>query len=240
MQGLARFLAPNDFVGSQGNWGCRLTDSQIMQAVSELQSSGWIFGGNTRFVWDGMITTFVNEIDGPPAPPNQGRGNDLSQLLFWIDMAPSATWSSNRINIYFAGNYLSGIQGFWGATFDPAVHSPSAGIYRLIVLNDGGFGEGFGVRELLSRFYNVAEHEMCHYLGRFRNRTFMILGSPRTYNSGEHINPPHTDNLLRDGGLSQGGNSPPYPLVVPGLSAVNGTEKNEVFGRVLAGLWNAP
>lgn len=238
-----RVLAPGDFPDGQGNWGCRLTTSQITQAMNELLASAWIYGGNTTFVWDGTITTFTNGLDTPQIGASTRQGNDISILNTWIEMAPSSTWTSNRINIYFTGNYRVGIGMVWAVTFGPDWQS-SFGTRRVIVLNDGGFEDSFGERESLARIYNIIEHEMCHYLARFNGRTFSIPGSPRTYTPGEHTGfhsmTQTTQNVLRDGGVSKDGMSWPYPLIIPGLSSVNGTEKKEIFDRIKAGLWNSP
>lgn len=235
-----RVLAPEDVIGGEGNWGCRLTDVQIQALVQRLQSNASIFGGNTTYAWDGLISTFTNGFEQPNfASP---RRSDLAKLFEWIDMAPSSTWSSSRVNVYFSGNYVifgaTTITSFWGATIDPAGHSAAAGFYRSITINDGGFTD-FGTRVPLHERYSTLEHEMCHYLARFQSRTFSVPPPSRMYDAGEHT-VSGANNLLRGGLNEPDGSSPPVPLVIPGTIDSSGTEQKEVFDRVKAGFWNSP
>ena len=75
---------------------------------------------------------------------------------------------------------------------------------------------------------------MEHYLARFKNRTFGEWPFQRTYDSAEHTGA-FANNLLR-----LPASPPAFPLTVPGRWNKPGTEKQEIYDRIVNGHWNIP
>lgn len=90
-----RVLATGDTVGHLDNFGCRLSDSDIVALVGSLRGNAFVFGGGTNFNWNGTITTFVN---GKDQPNPFIREPAIQNLADWIEMAPGATWRSDSVN----------------------------------------------------------------------------------------------------------------------------------------------
>jgi len=153
----------------------------------------------------------------------------------WHDDVVVGNWDSQKINIYFVGNVQTNVNDpdrAAGLTSDPE-QAPGLNLPRaVIIINDGGFDQNSGFAPQYSPStsltYNILEHEMAHYLARFRNRT--INGT--TYNLGEHA-PANTNNILNDGRPP-----PAKPAVIPGRATQAGTEKFEIWQRISSGDWN--
>lgn len=235
-------LSANDFeIGDRSNLGCRLTEQEVRDRIGALQQSGAIFGGNTTFRWSPADIELIFD------PTIFDRENQ--RIEDWISWAHySAFAPTNVVNIWFAGNLQpTGASNVWAGTLDPQAASQvdplPAGPW--IVINDGGFTRTFGFVPPPSNGspaavtgYNIIQHEMDHYLGRFTSRVFTATGSQ--YDSGEHDAAPPLNmrnNVLRSGGVD--GTTAPYPLVIP--SASQGvSERQEVWQRIRTGQWNNP
>lgn len=101
-------------------------------------------------------------------------------------------------------------------------------------VNDGGRGlqSGFvpGREPAQVISFHTLEHEMTHYLARFRNLTFGSGPSSRTYDSGEHV-PAGSNNVLSLDLVN--------PLVIPGSDSDIATEKGQIWSRIMSGAWNS-
>jgi hypothetical protein len=233
-------LAPNfgDIPGGQGNWGCRLSDLQIAPIVDSLRHNAAVFGGNTTFTWNGVITTFTNGYDNPACGARRLTFQPFFYL--WIEEQAGGAWTSSVINLYFTGNCAFNVNDvIWGATYDPADHDPAGSPprYRSIVINDGGFSAGFGERASMSQSVNVLPHEMCHYLARFELLEFPLPNGSRHYDSGEH-NHDFLLTLLQPDGPDLVTGLPISPHFVPGDEDDLSTELGRVFQRIHNGQWN--
>jgi hypothetical protein len=139
------------------NRGCRLFDGEITQIVTGLQQNAPMFGGNTRFLWNGSVNNLeADEYDtggycsGRACVPALVHDTIFFRWLFGFP-----GWSENRINLYFCGNIEDptleppGVD-LWGLAYDPEVHNPfsSQSTFRCIIINDGGFitPSGFNFR----------------------------------------------------------------------------------------------
>lgn len=229
-------LGIGEGTGDRSNLGCRLTVGEIRQRIEHLQSNSSLYGPNTEFVWSPSTPTEVFLYIEP-----DNRTVDLNDFFNQLVVF---NWQQGRINIYFAGNVQEDRNvpiGFIGHALDP---QEIAGIGRsesFILLNDGGFGDpsGFAVDPntglLLSPSNvtgaNVLEHEMAHYLARFKNRMFGQAPNIRVYSNFEHALP-GSNNLLRP--------ALPFPLIIPGTSSQPNTEKFEIWERIRTGQWDDP
>ena len=158
----------------------------------------------------------------------------------WDDDIVLDNWASNRVNVYFVGNVQN--EEFVDPPAIGKSVDPRDALFRFpdspfIILNDGGFflSQGFFTdyepQQVLA--YNVAEHEMAHYLARFDNRTFSQPPNQRSYDSGEHTT--QRSNLLWGGTPTDG-----IGLNIPGRADESDTESIEIWGRIDAGTWNNP
>lgn len=226
-----RVLAQGEDAGNGGNFGCRLTDSEINFIVNRLRTNASIFGGSTQFVWDGIIGLVRNNYDSPQEPT---RVKPIESLEWWLDNLDSLAtgFTTNKVNIYFTGAYtfVGGFDFANGAgTTDPSEGSSSSIPYRKIVINDFGGGISFGSGFATIVASNVIEHEMAHYLARFRGRTLGISPNVRMYGqNNEHAN---GNTLLSPSSLP--------PLSIPGSITTTNTELYEIYRRIQFGLWNS-
>jgi hypothetical protein len=259
-----RVLAPGDALDSRSNRGCRLFASEISGIVNDLIANAHMFGGNTSFSWNHQIRDQFNDgHDDPGYLAFGGLSNSRTYKPSLIDdyayfeylFKPNNGWHENRVNIYFVGDVQwPGVTPAdpplfaaerWAATRDPADHLITLGIRRLrwTYINDGSFlnndGDPFPVggpprfTEILAS--HAIQHEATHYLARFDSKCFTDPTGTRCYEPEEHIIG-GGNNILRPSVAA--GQS--LPLVIPGGIATPGTEKAEVFGRVIAGTWNNP
>ncbi|MCH8851794.1 MAG: hypothetical protein IID41_03985 [Planctomycetes bacterium] len=83
--------------------------------------------------------------------------------------------------------------------------------------------------------WNIIEHEMTHFLARFKSRTFGQPPNQRVYFGDEHI-APGSNNILTPGIV----NNQPHPLVIPGAANQPGTETFEIWDRLRTGRWQDP
>ena len=226
-------LASGESVGGFNNFGCRLSQADMTAIVQQLIGNSSVYGGNTTFNWDGTITSMTDLF----IPPNfNPRAYTVNSLWYAIDFPASPTHNSQKLNVYFGGNYTDPLGTLRGGTHDPneAQALPSPFDRPLIFINDGDSSNGCCNGEVaLITQNNILEHEMEHYLARFVLRCFAPDLS-RCYNEGEHIMTQLT-NLIRDGVTP-----PAYILYIPGVSANLATEKGEIFDRIERGDWNNP
>lgn len=90
---------------------------------------------------------------------------------------------------------------------------------------------------------HVLEHEMAHFLGRFRNAQFSSPPPLRQYNMQEHLPVPPALNqfhLLRVGGIWSG--LGPYTLFIAGSESDSPSisEKGQIYNRIQTGMWLSP
>ena len=113
-------------------------------------------------------------------------------------------------------------------------------IPAFILLNDGGFDGflGFVHTPETVTDWLVLEHEAAHYLGRFTNVSFGTPPNQRFYDSGGHV-PQFTNGMLTNN-LLRPFVPRAYPLTIPGTTTSPQTEKQVIWDRIDAGLWNAP
>ena len=223
-------LGVGESIGNTGNKGCRLSTNQIRDRIEQLQANASLYGRNLTFTWSPTTPTQAQD----PALLPFG-GERTQEFIQWHQRVVANNWDSNKINIYFVGNVQTNVndeERTIGLASDPLAAQGLNSQRAAIVINDGGFGASSGFRpnhspsQVLS--YNVTEHEMTHYLARFRNRT--INGT--FYNIGEHA-PANSNNILWDVRPP-----PANPLVVPGGASQAGTEKFEIWDRIIQGNWN--
>lgn len=214
-----RVLAPGDTAGDGANFGCRLTNQDISAIINKLVANGHIYGGSTRFNWNGQIRLIVNTYDQPQF---EFRVKPVGSFELWLDDNTSVGFVTNRINIYFTGAYtFVGDMDFanGAAATDPSEGTASSIPFRKIVINDFGGGVSFGSNAATIIVSNVAEHEMAHYLARFRGRTLGVPPNTRMYGAPtEHTT---SGNCI----LST---SAAPPLVIPGSVTTSGTEPYEI------------
>jgi hypothetical protein len=209
-------------IGGNSNRGCRLTQAQMTAVAQGLQSNATIFGPNPQFQWDGSFTIARD----PSLLPFTARTRTYMEFQ---QNVVASYWETDHINVFFTGN-VQGSGSAIGATLDPlAAQSTSVGLPYILV-NDGGFTSASGTNPPVPSEH-VLEHEMGHYLARFTARTFTVPAPARTYSSSEHV-PLGTNNLFEP-------ISPP-PLVVYGRYDQAGTEKYEIWQRIISGNWNNP
>lgn len=244
-----RVLAPLDVPGNRGNQGCRLFDGEITQIVTGLQQNAPMFGGSTRFLWNGSVNNLVlDEFDagyctGPGRRICSPRLVHDAVFNLWLFSFPG--WAENKINVYFCGDIKDpGLEkpavDLWGLTYDPGVHSIYAfsPTFRCIIMNDGGFATQSGFDFLTSKNGHVLQHEATHYLARFDSQCFTGPSGTRCYDAGEHDNVSLNHILLPS--LNEGPPLVPLPLKIPGGIATPGTELFQVFDRIITGNWNNP
>ena len=229
--------AQGDIFGFDDNVGCRLDMSQISARIQRIQSSSPLFGANTTFAWDGVVTQITDQ----QIPFD--RTTQAQNINFWTSpnflLWQNGFYDPSKINIYFTGNVQSDgnpTGGINAATLEPFPGSFSAsGVPAFVFINDGGFNQfsGFLITPAAMTSRNIIEHEMTHYLGRFTNRTFGASTNARTYNAEEHV-PQGSNNILTPF------TPPPHPFVLHGTKTAVGTEKNEVWNRIISGNWNNP
>lgn len=210
-----------DFGESRGvrtNNGSRLTTSEMVEIVRQLERSAVVFGHGTRFRWPGSI---INDVESVYL---SGRTNDFNSLLndIWFnDLLGTPIRNPFAVNIYFGGNYTSGGGQLYGGTLDPEANIDSS----LILVNDAGFmGGGANPPVLLDRL--TGPHEMAHYLARFE----LVCFGPRCYDDGEHST---SHSSLLNAGV-------PRPLYMPGDRDDTTTERGQIYDRVIRGRWNLP
>lgn len=258
-----RFLAPGESPGSPSNRGCRLTDADVQAFVAQLQSNAvGLYGGRTQFLWDQAITDFVDGQGGVPRIiPTSGSREINPASAFWTTLSQrDDVWTANVLNVYFVGR-LAGVNAF---TVDPALadceedNNPLRQFSPMIVYRDGGDDilDGWDADRLpaIQLAWHVLEHEMTHYLGRFktlnsstcaglagRSFSYVVSMTPPisysvTYDTGEHVTN-MTGHILRTGGAGPGA---VYTLFIPGSSTPNLGEKGELWQRINLGCFNCP
>lgn len=221
-------LGPQESIGGSGNKGSRLSESEIQAFVDQLNSNAdALFGPNVTFVWDPSNPTIARDNSLLPFQARERTFNEfIDNVIFDQD-----AWEVDHLNIYFVGNVqlvpnatnLAGTEDPYDANQDDV--SP------FILVNDGGFNQGIGFQTQPQqvRDWHILEHEMTHYLARFRNETI----NGHTYDAMEHVGNNANNILTPDV-------PPSHPLVIPGAYNQAGTEKKEIFDRIHAGNWNNP
>jgi hypothetical protein len=230
----------SEAIGNDSNAGCRLTLPELNQYVSELQGHANFFTAGTTFQWNGNFTT-VTYPGLLPAPLASSRRRTFRQFEDTIISAFGQNqWTPNHINIDFAGaiegdlvlepNEILPPAGF---NLDPAGATGDERLY--ILVNDGGFYANSPAAHVSRANERVIKHEMTHFVGRFKNRTFPYrLGDGSTieltYDGEEHV-PDSPQNrqicILVDGG----------PIYVMALGPI---ERAEMRSRIIQGLWLQP
>jgi len=218
-------LGPGEYIGGPSNNGCRLSESDIRAFIAQLQSNGSVYGSNTRFIWN--PSQIVQAQDVGLLMDRTRSYQEFEQTVVFN------YWTSGRLNIYFAGDVQLTSSGgnALGMTLDPQACQGHLVELPWIVINDGEPSSGATTPPSVMRAGHVLEHEMCHYLARFTNRTFSTPPPPRTYDSSEHV-PAGQNNLLVP--------NIPCPLTIPGRANQAGTEKKEIWDRIWTGNWNNP
>ncbi|HUU82027.1 MAG TPA: hypothetical protein VM243_00865 [Phycisphaerae bacterium] len=223
-------LGPGESVGGRSNRGCRLTNAEIRDFLTQLSNNRRVFGGNIDFV---LPQNVLNAVDSQFYFQQRPYA-----FNFFRDHILANYWTDGKLNIYFAGAYqtLPPIGLPQAISCDPAGYPPFGRSF--ILLNDGGMTQGSGFvpnlspAEVLSYF--VLEHEVAHF--------FLRRDGYGEYDDAEHIpcrcpspDPPcaRNDHLLDGCGVPYGSPDPvwPFNLTIPF------SEKREIWCRVWEGVW---
>jgi len=216
--------ADNEVIEEEGvaaqhraNRGCRFTETELTARVALLQSHASMYGPRVYFLWDGSFC----DIYSSALRLQTGRIMTDMSFLFNIRLP---YYEEGVINVYFAGCVNDPLS--LGQTLDPG----EEGAY--ILLNDGGGAAepGFGLMppdESLTWY--ALEHEMTHYLARFKERCYPLPYGPRCYSRREHV-PTGQNNVLAEYG--------PWKLILPGDFDNVSTEKGEIWRRIRDDNWN--
>ncbi len=226
---------PNEVIGRRQNAGCRLTSQELMNHIGDLQADASFFGNGTTFPWDGQfnIVNFSNLIIFDTNGNRRRNGDQFEEEVF----GAQNKWTAGHVNVYFCG----AIDPDNDSTNDPG-NIPAPGFNRdpqffprpYIVINDGGPWNAAGWSAHADD--RILEHEMTHFMGRFKNRTFggYEIGGQSvglTYDSEEHTPEEPVEwkllNILYGGGW-------PYAL------RIGNSEKGEIVVRIQQGNWTNP
>lgn len=209
--------------GGVSNTGCRLTKLEIEEYMLRLQLNAHsLYGAPIVFDWS---PSQLREVVHNELYFRDGRTSSLAEefypeVVMWH-------WEAQYINIYFVADvqippYSTPALGL---CVDPAEAWSFFPPFASIIINDGGFDQDY-VYETHWDDY-VLEHEMTHFLARFRNQT--VNGT--YYDDDEHA-PPEEWNILAGGGVT--------PLVLPGRPVEPTTERGRIWTRVSDGKWLDP
>ena len=130
-------LGPTEDIGDRGNNGCRLTQAEITERVHHLQEHASLFGPNVAFQWSGTVTIALHD--------RLFYLRNIHWSFFHAEVVPNY-WQSGALNIYFAGNYLSGSDPSvdYGMTVDPLEAQSLWPNRPWIVIDDAGWTEPYG------------------------------------------------------------------------------------------------
>lgn len=228
----------SEAIGRNQNAGCRLTSGEIGDYVLELQNHAAFFCNGASFPWDGSLS-IVNFSGLLPSPLASSRRRNSQQFEEEILFSQNR-WTNNHINVYFCGAFNGNPNesppdsalAEHAFTADPA--APGIGGRPYIVINDGGYYGNLPHVHLARPDERILEHEMAHFLGRFKNMSFpyQINGATvhLSYDGSEHV--PDTPqnrlhNILVDGGS-------PYALRIGPI------ESAQMRSRIIQGTWLIP
>ena len=193
------------------------------------------FSPNLQFMWDDRDAwvdwqTDPDFNDSIALHPEASRADTEFDVLFSIFFPPDRIGPNHdpapgTINVYFTGNVL----GSSGNNVNGFTREPDnlGGMFPLpyIMINDRAFEFGTSPDPAGLQSRLTQEHEMGHYLGRFKNMTL----DGRMYNSTEHVTDPA--HLMVDGALVQQNTR---------VLFLGPTEQDRIETRIDAGTWNNP
>lgn len=229
-----RVLATGEQPGLVWNDGCRLTDSDILAYIEQLEHNVFIFGGGEFYL------VYLDDIVDPGLLPFQSRTRKTTEFYQAVITRPE-NWLDDAINIYFVGNVqptLSLHTEQWAESVDPADTVPNEP-WPYILVNDGGWNRPDGFADDPARFraFHILEHEMTHFLARFGTQQW--FGGQylpyRTYDENEHDLDMHGTaefNILKW--------DPPHPLNIYGHASDGATEEGQIWARIIEGEWANP
>jgi hypothetical protein len=233
-----------DTLGDVHNWGCRLSQAQVIDQIDHLQASAKkLYGGAVTFEWDRQPTRILYKwLLGPMGNRTRSPADFETEIVDHHS-------DDNTINIYFVGNVQvppplgRGVDGeAVGLTVDPRDAQWRSIPRPYIVMNDCGrelrerFVDGRAPEEV--RALNAFEHEMTHYLGRLNTRLGWGPGGARTYDRAEHVlygGATNEDNIMLPD-LTGGA----LPLHIPGAIDDTDTEKGSIWARISTDGWKNP
>lgn len=223
-------------LGNSSNNGCRLTTQDITNIVEQLKNNSAVYGVNTKFNWDGMISTFQANVPSRSYPIGAFI-NDIS--------GDPPNWTQDMLNVYFIG---SPDNNSIGATLGPDTYVATGDRIAtpFVRIGDGGIN-GPASNPTVVRKRLTLEHEVSHYIGRFNidasmigdpsqffGKTYGMGATQRVYDGGEHL----------QSSLYLMSAAPVYDtqrsLVIPGIERPPQDELGEVSQRIQAGRWNFP